>query len=192
MFILGGQLCKKMLCYDLSDQTWTTCPDMPQGQSKPIVASVGNSIYVVFSTVYANQQVALQGSDISLQCFDTCTSTWSFKASLPQSVSDTKGSKAETIGHYMYLVGGVERLCLRYDTHSDTWTTLTQSLEPHCYGAAMLLKGKIILCGGKDVLHARHPQTDHIESYDPDTDTWTLLPVRLPKPLDLFQIFVNN
>ena len=61
----------------------------------------------------------------------------------------------------------------------DAWTVLTQSLYPHRGGAALVMNDRIIICGGwiDDVA------TDGIEEYDPSTNSWRLLPVKLPVPL---------
>lgn len=71
-------------------------------------------------------------------------------------------------------------MCAQYDSQAEQWTTLSPPLIRHKGGAAMLLKGKIILAGGWD---DECKLSDEIESYDPDTDTWTVLPVPLPVPL---------
>ena len=187
LFVFGGLGSDSMLCYNLSEETWSSCPHLLQAVTYPIVESVGEFIYVVFST-YSFNECFRHGSDISLQQFDTRTSTWSFKASLPESVSQICGARTATIAHYLYVVGGAPGLCLRYDTHTDSWTTLTPPLERHYLGAALSLKGKIILCGGGMPEMSKLSETDYIESYDPDSDTWTLLPLRLPKPLRNLQI----
>ena len=171
----------KMFSYNLTEKTWNTCPDVLLSLACPITGVVDQSIYVVNSD-WPGHEVIGEGEDRHVQCFDTSTSTWSFKASLPQEIGDKcDGATAVSIGHQLYVVGGRRNgVCLRYDTREDVWAILKPSLEYHLCGAAVALNGKIFLCGG---LNDLHEESDRIENYDPDTDTWTLLPVRLPKPL---------
>ena len=182
IFVIGGfDNTMKMFSLDLIQKTWNTCPDMLVGSVYPTVGAVDQSIYVVHS-VWPENEAIRQGEDSHVQCFDTSTSTWSFKASLPQEIDDEcDGATAVPIGHQLYVVGGRRNgVCLRYDTREDVWAILKPSLENHLGGAAVALNGKIFLCGG---LNDLDEESDQIESYDPDTDAWTLLPVRLPKPL---------
>ena len=82
-----------------------------------------------------------------------------------------------TLAGLLYVVGGDDRICVQYDPTMDAWTVLAQSLQQHFHGAALVMNDKIIICGGKSV------GTDSIEEYDPSTNTWRLLPVKLPEPL---------
>ena len=181
IFIFGGgqNTSGKMFCYNIAEMTWNPCPDMLEPLQYPIVGCVDDSIYVLHSTTAGNEHVR-HGSEISLQCFNTTTSTWSFKASLPETIIDTCGASAVTIHHQLYVVGGLQRLCVQYNTLTDAWTVLVSCIEQHLCGAATLLMGKIVLCGGSS---HEGPAKDTVELFDPELGTWTLLPVRLPQPL---------
>ena len=173
----------KMDCLDMKTMTWSTCPDLLQGLVLPVAGCVDYNIYVIFSTTPDNERTA-QG--LTLKCFDTTKSSWSFKASMPNAVKQTHGAATVAIDHCLFVLGGYQKICLSYDTRKDSWTILTSPLNWRAYGAAVYLKGKIILSGGynKDNLIP----SDGIESYDPTTNTWTILPVQLPKPLKHFCI----
>ena len=182
LVVLGGEdNSKKVYCFDMNRRKWNCLPDMLQGMRWPIVGYVNKCIFVVFYRCPENE-VEQRGSEISLQCFDTITQRWSFKAPLPDSVKSTSDaySQAVTLGGSLYVTGTEEKICLKYDTDQDKWTVLAQSLEVHCLGALVMLNNKILLCGGVDKDGAA---TDIIEEYDPSTNTWRLLPVKLPKPL---------
>ena len=168
----------KMFCFDLVDKTWHSCPGMQVALNYPTVGCVNKSIYVMFSTYTANNNLQ-QGSNTSLKCYDTTSSTWSFKASLPQAIH-TVGAKAVTIDQYLYVIGCGEPMCLRYDTQDNSWTTLTPPFYNHNCGVAVVVKGTIFLCGGWS---EHDDDSDVIESYDPQTDSWTVLPERLPRCL---------
>ena len=172
---------RSMKCLDMTTLTWSTCPDLLQGLLSPIVGCVGHNIYVIFSTFPENE---LTTGDITLQCFNTTTSSWSFKASIPDAVKRTDGASGVSLDHRLFVLGGF-KICLNYDTREDAWTILSPPLKIHLVGAAVYMKGEIILCGGD---HERGVPIDSIESYDPATNTWTLLPVKLPRSLRDFGI----
>ena len=117
-----------------------------------------------------------KGDEISVQCYDTTTSTWTFKSPLPTSIRNTAGAQAVTIGGQLYLVGGAGPVCARYDPKSDNWTVLASPQFPHFFGAAVVLNDKILLSGGKEDDKGQ----DSIEEYDPDTNIWRVLPMKLP------------
>ena len=173
----GGRM-KQACCLDLRKGTWTKCPDLLQGVAWPAVGCVDKSVFVIFPTSVLCKHER-RGSEVSLQCFNTATSCWSFKTPLPDSVSDTTGTKAVTLAGLLYLVGGSDRICVRYNPTIDAWTVMARSLQQHWGGAALVMNDKIIICGGeKD-----RAGTDGIEEYDPSTNTWRLLSVKLPESL---------
>ena len=179
IYVVGGldSHKDKMHCLDLSTKTWSTCPDLLQGLVWRVVGCVEKCIYVVFTTQSGNQP---WGNDITLQCFDTITSSWSWKSSLPDGITETSGASTVTVGHQLYVIGGYGDICLSYDSTSDNWTILSPPSKRHAHGAGMYLKNIIILCGGRNEYKN---ECDDIESYDVTTDKWEVLPFKLPKPL---------
>ena len=173
VYVFGGKLAQKnrMNCLDMTSMTWNPCPNLLQGLVYPVVGRVGHSIYVIFSTHPYNELTA-QG--LTLQCFDSTTSSWSFKASIPEAVKETAGAATITIDHCLFVFGGLHKICLSYNTREDAWTILTPPLTQHHFGAALYLKGKIILTGG---IKEGNVLSDVIESYDPETNAWTILPI---------------
>ena len=176
---------KKVWCLDFKSGTWTGYPDLLQGVVWPVVGCIDKSVFVVFKT-NSKSKNERRGSEISLQCLQTATASpsWEFKTPLPDSVTKTSGTRAVTVAGQLYLLGGDDRLCLRYDPTADGWTILAQSPQPYRGGAALVTNNKIIICGGRK----DNVGTDSIEEYDPSTNTWTLLPVKLPVPLYLHGI----
>ena len=163
MYVIGGLESHrdKMHCLDLVTKTWNRCPDLLQGLSRPVVGCGEKYIYVIFSTLDRNR--TLHGNDITLQCFDTITSSWSWKSSLPKSVTHTVGASTVTVAHQLFVIGGCGDICLSYDSTNDTWTCLTPPSHRHSCGAAIFLKNRIILCGGRC---SGTKESDVIESYD--------------------------
>ena len=187
LMVIGGssESIKKVWCLDFKTGTWTDYPDLLQGVVLPAVGCIDKSVFVVFPT-NAWRKHERRGSEISLQCLKTTTASpsWEFKSPLPDSVTNTDFTQAVTFEGQLYLLGRHDRLCLWYDPTADAWAVLAQSLQPHRGGAALVMNNKIIICGGWD----DEVGTDTIEEYDPSTNTWTLLPVKLPVPLFLHGI----
>ena len=169
VLIYYSHVLNKVSCYTVLEES--CCNAL-----HPIVGCVGHNIYVTYSTFPGNE---LTTEEKTLQCFDSSTSSWSFKASIPATVMRTYGTSAVSLDHRMFVLGG-PKICLSYDTREDAWTILTPPLKIHLLGAAVYLKGKIILCGGNN---ERGLSSDSSESYDPETNTWVLLPVKLPRSL---------
>ena len=189
LMVIGGmgESVKKVWCLNLRTGTWAHYPDLLQGVVAPTVGCIDKSIFVVFPT-NQESEARRRGYEVSLQCLNTANAnpSWEFKTPLPDSITDTIGTRAVTCAGQLYLLGGSARLCVRYDPTADAWTALAQSLKPHRGGAALVMNDKIIICGGykDDVI------TDSIEEYDPSTNTWKLLPVKLPEPLSVHGIIL--
>ena len=179
VYVIGGlKEYKKMHCLDMTHMTWRHCPDLLQGLILPVVGSLGDCIYVIFST-HPDNEITSQG--LTLQCYDTTLSSWSFKASLPEAVTKTDGATTVSVDYRMFVIGGFDSICMSYNTRNDVWTMLTPSHRAHFHGAALYFKGRIIVSGGGDMYFRQ--RSNNIESYDPATNTWILLPVKLPRKL---------
>ena len=180
LMVLGGfgDRKKQAMSLNLKNMIWKTCPDMLQGVVWPIVGCIKANVYVILPTSTFNKDER-RGSEISLQCYNTETSVWSFKAPLPDSVKKTAGARSATIKDLLYVAGGVGKICTSYNPTLNTWTILSPTLEPHMSGAVLVRNNKIVICGGaKDNLGS-----DDIEEFDPATNTWSLLPGKLPAKL---------
>ena len=182
LMVIGGhaERIKNVWILDFRTRTWTDYPDLLQGVVWPAVGCIDRIVFVV-SPTNRWSETGRRGSGVSLQCLNTTTAnpSWEFKTSLPNCVTNTNGTSAVTCAGQLYLIGGDDRLCLRYDPTADAWTVLAQSLQPHNAGAALVMNNKIITCGGC----TGDAGTDNMEEYDPSTNTWKLLPVKLPVPL---------
>ena len=181
LMVLGGwgDRKNKALSLDLKTMIWKTCPDMLLGIVWPIVGCIKANVYVILNTSSANEDER-RGSEISLQCYNTERSIWCFKAPLPDGVTNTVGAHAVTIKDLLYVAGGHGKICTSYNPALDTWTILSPTLEPHCNGAALVRNNKIVICGGVESIS----RSDSIEEFDPATNTWRLLPVKLPAKLN--------
>ncbi len=116
------------------------------------------------------------GSSNSQETFmlDTVTKKWSRKADMPGSC--TRGSSV-VYSDRIYVLGGKENCCMSCDPDQDQWKTHSKPAAKHHLASAVVLKDRILLCGG---MH-----TSVIEEYNPDTDTWSEWNHQLPKATNL-------
>ena len=111
--------------------------------------------------------------------FATPTGSWSTGAPIPVAV---EGYGAAQVGSIHYYVGGYNfgdtNLNQRYDKASDTWLTNGAPIPGPTRGetAAVAHGGFVYLVGGRCPFAC-----SLLQSYDPTTDTWTLLaPLLVP------------
>ncbi|ELT95260.1 hypothetical protein CAPTEDRAFT_213973 [Capitella teleta] len=76
----------------------------------------------------------------------------------------TSGSVV-ALGGKLFVVGGKEKVCLRYDPATDAWTTLSPPTTTSANYKATAWKGKIMLYD---------TEANEAEVYDPGFDRWTL------------------
>ena len=81
---------------------------------------------------------------------------------------ECKRSAAVSVNDSIYVVGGENRTCLKYDHTTDTWTQLSRPRQKHRNAPAVVWRGLILVAGG-----GPEPLTSLIEQYDPLTDTWS-------------------
>ena len=169
---------KRMECFDLIDQLWYTCEDLLEEVRGPIVCAVGQIIYVLFNTDPANNDIELSNG-ITLQCYDVSSEQWSYGPTLPDSVTNTHGARATSLGHRFYVVGGKQKLCLCYDTRQKSWSNLQGPSQMHCYGSVVVMGNKLVLCCGTD----SGVRLDSIESFDVKREEWRISQYKAPVPI---------
>ena len=168
--------CKKSL-------KWEVCPKMLQGMRRPpLISVIGEKVYVVFHTFDStgSSDKFRQGNAISLQCYDTRTSSWTFLESMPEEVSSTQSACAVTVRGSVFIIGGKDKINAKYSPTIKSWAVLKGPSQQHRGGAAVVVRDTmIVLSGGMD----GDKLTDTIEVYDVRTDKWGILAVKLPQPL---------
>jgi N-acetylneuraminic acid mutarotase len=81
----------------------------------------------------------------------------------------------------LFVLGGKAKVCVKYKPESDTWTILQGPALLHHYGAAVVLKGKIMILGGSN--------SDKVEEYDVKKDEWKLSDMKLPIGMQQSHVF---
>ena len=103
--------------------------------------------------------------------YDTATLQYEEKMSLGKAVG---GGCLVSVSDALFLVGGLQEVCSKYDVKSNSWSDLTPPIHNHELGAALALNDKIYLMGGSINC------SDLIEEYDIKTDKWKTLDFKLP------------
>lgn len=78
------------------------------------------------------------------------------------------GCAAVALNNSIYVVGGNNPTCLRYDPSSDSWTKLTPPRRSHAETQAVVWHGCILLATSGAAL-----STVGCEQYSPANDTWS-------------------
>jgi N-acetylneuraminic acid mutarotase len=173
--------------FNLETRQWRPLSRLVQKTTHPLVATNGDCLYIIMNN--SNPMHAM-----SMQCYDIASDTWQLRK-LPEELQITKGACVVVLAGELFVVGGTERLCMRYRRAHDVWLTCARPSQVHRHGAAVALGaaigsgcadggagsgGQIMLCGGWD--EAGHCQRT-VEVYDVRDNKWALSDVRLPAGL---------
>ena len=169
VYVLGGEVTERMMLFiDLRyDKTWRRLPDMPMVSYCPMAWAVGDEIFIL--------------ADMHLQSYNTVNGEWSLLSSPAGRTSDTYKAFIVPVRKDVYLIGGEDRVNLRYTYADDAWEVLSQPEQDHCGGSGVYIDGKIYISGGYDQVVP--DVVTLVEEYDIATDTWRKSWFKLPKPL---------
>ena len=173
VYVLGGIGTEhQVYCFNLRTLEWKTCAELKQGTYNPLVSSVGDSIFVF--------QQAEDQEFIALQRYDTKSNQWSFRYTSLGFPIDTRGASCASMSNssrFLYLVGGADRLCVRYDIAKNEIVALASPMSCHMEGSCVMLallgQRYIILCGGQDSGEVS------IEVYNIKRNKWTVSTLHL-------------
>ena len=183
IYVVGGMDAdKKTLAsvefLDTKRQQWLFMPAMPQPGWNPMVCTYSNRVFVFGG---ADAQNTFQRCT---QVFDATRGQWSSLSDMPVMCSF---GAAVTLNDFIYVVGGDQRTCLKYDPATDRWTRLSGPRQKHRYAPAVVWRGSILVAGGDD---AKEKSTA-IEQYDPLTDTWSYCSIAPLKEMLSHHIMMN-
>ena len=167
VYVLGGQGVDKQeltsvecLAMTLNQRQWLSMPEMPHAASSPAVGKHKNKIFVFGGTGSQNKALCY------IQVFDTTRRQWSILSDMPEVCSY---GAAVTLNDCIYVVGGHNRTCLKYDPALDDWTQLNRPSQDHGNAPAVVWRGSILVAGGGGA----KPESYVIEQYNPLTNTWS-------------------
>ena len=165
VYVIGGKGVDKtnvlasIECFSVSRRQWSRMPDLQHAVRIPMAVTYGNKIFVLGGRDAANKDVRYTQVFDSTRCECTTQSDMTEGCSLGAAV---------TMNSAVYVVGGHNRCCLKYDPATNTWTKLSRPLKKHGIAPAVVWRGSILVSGGG----GDKPESSVIEQYDPLTDSW--------------------
>ena len=153
--------------------SWAASVPMPTKRRALVAATVNGTIYAIGGQkflVAGDPDDATEVNLTKVEAFNTSSSTWATKASLPSARAWPSG--AAVISGKIYVTGGVNasgiptKTLYVYNPTTNTWSTKAPLPVASARGAAVALSGKLWVvtpAAGSTRLHR----------YDPSTNTWT-------------------
>ncbi|ELT94187.1 hypothetical protein CAPTEDRAFT_214730 [Capitella teleta] len=139
--------------YDAKNGQWNTLPPMPTARDNLFVLGGCNDEWVA-----------------DVHEFDLTQQTWRQRFPMPDIC---KGGAAVCFNDHVYVVGGRNRSCMRFNPRTNTWPSLQRPPSRHNYGSSLVLNGNIVVFG--DLNH------ESIEEYSLPTDSWSKWTLKMPQ-----------
>src|SRR5881396_590086 len=170
--------------YDITTDSWSLGSPAPLPARSE--AAYGDTTHAGFLYVIGGGNSGGVLSD--LQRYDPVTDAWTTLASMPTARA---GAVAAVVDNNLFVIGG--RLSAagpcnggpylatveKYDTDTDTWSTVAPLPSPRSDLAAVAHGGKIFVFGG---CTGTASVTSEVDMYNPETNTWTgLAPMPTPR-----------
>jgi N-acetylneuraminic acid mutarotase len=162
--------------YDISSNSWTQGPTLPEARLAYGLAVWNGNIYVI-----GGVNPGLNAGTTTVYRFNIANNQWTTATAIPQQF-DMGGCCY--LGDTIYLVGGVNRganaawtqvlrgIINNQNPDQITWTWITNLPYPNAINAAAALPGKIYMIGGFINLQTA---TNRVWEYDVATNQWTEL-----------------
>ncbi|ELU11074.1 hypothetical protein CAPTEDRAFT_95259, partial [Capitella teleta] len=156
---------------DMRNLQWNHLPPLPRKVGLAYLAIVSDNLFVLGgcdrdrnSDEYSDKWVA------DVHEFDSTQQRWRQRSPMPEIC---KGGAAVSFNDHVYVVGGENRSCMRFNPRNNTWTSLQRPRFNHKYGPSLVLNGNIVVFGDQF--------NDSIEEYSPLTDSWSSWTLKMPK-----------
>ncbi|ELU10852.1 hypothetical protein CAPTEDRAFT_73742, partial [Capitella teleta] len=144
---------------DMRSLQWNHLPPLPREVANAYLAIVSDNLFVL-GGFCDNGLYDDWFADVHE--FDSTQQTWRQRSPMPE-ICD--GGAAVSFNDHVYVVGGRNRSCMRFNPRNNTWTSLRRPQFSHEYGPSLVLNGNIVVFGGDG--------NDSIEEYSPLTDSWS-------------------
>lgn len=184
-----GVVTKRVLIFDLADESWSEGPSLPEPRAAGGFARLGSRLHYV-----SGLKNRLEAADDHWVLDLDDDQTWRPLASLP--VPRAQMPMLALNGE-LYIVGGqfghdqLERMdrseVHAYNPQADSWRSVASLSKPvsHMEYSTVVADGKIIVLGGRSLYPRKWSErpklqsdtaVSYVQSYDPGADEWTLLP----------------
>ena len=198
IYIVGGsadanEITDNVEVYDPKKDDWYSVTSLPKARDHMGVSSYDGKLY------------AVGGFDVDdvptdeLLIYDPKTDKWDFGPPMPTS----RGAlAAEFINGTLYVVGGVDSYnnvvstVEAYDPQTNKWTTKAPIPSPRHHLSTAVVEGKLYAIGGRLLgdgsPHQLLSNINDNEMYDPQQNTWKILPPMPSKRSGLAAATVNS
>lgn len=176
IYVLGGYPAgrvsvKTVQIYDISTDTWTRGPDLPEVNNHGMAAAHEDVIYLFGGQT--DPQTAYVDTVYILDTQQGPNARWEERSRMP-----TKRSAGAAVIHEgkIYVVGGRPPRghdFAVYDPRANSWETLPDLPSQRNHIAAQVIDGKIHVFGGRLGGGFMSDKTAAHEVYDPGTRQWT-------------------
>jgi N-acetylneuraminic acid mutarotase len=188
--------------YDAAADRWAQKKNMPLPAHHVAVVEQGGKIYVFGGAAQPKAGGPNYVPVNNAWEYDPASDGWKALAPMP---SKRIAAVAVSVGGKIYVMGGAGNYRSRedqalnanephrildtneaYDPATNTWQTRQTMPTPRSHVAASAANGRIYLIGGRlaSMAVANGSTTDIVEEYDPATDRWGFLKLRMPTPRD--------
>jgi N-acetylneuraminic acid mutarotase len=162
--------------YDSTQDTWSRVAPMPAARRAFSACAIGSDIFVFGGIENSTTQATVFK-------LDTVANEWSTLAPLPHA---TDWTCACALGSLVYIVGaGGGRETLRFDSVTETWTSLKSTEKLRMGSKAFVLNGSLYVTGGLG-------GGPSVECYDEATNTWLAMTDMLESRLHFGAVTIRD
>ena len=177
--------------YDIVSGQWSAVASMATARTWSAAVALGGHVYAIggYNGGYSNADLD------SVERYDPDSDSWSFMQHL--SVTRSRPG-AVALGGFIYAIGGhsgFQTSVERYDPGTNTWTAVASMNKGRAGMGTALLDSKIFVAGGHwgdDGFFTSEAVAYTAETYDPSTDSWTLLSSLMTEKRNLFALAAFN
>ncbi|ELU02636.1 hypothetical protein CAPTEDRAFT_199608 [Capitella teleta] len=164
LYVVGGydgRRLNSVEALDMRNLQWNHLPPLPREVVLLYLAFVLDNLFVLGGC--CDEWVA------DVHEFDSTQQTWRQRSLMPEICG---GGAAVSFDDHVYVVGGWNRSCMRFNPRNNTWTSLQRPQFNHYFEPSLVLNGNIVVFGGLN--------NDSIEEYSPLTDSWSTWTLKMP------------
>ncbi|XP_032659405.1 kelch-like protein 38 isoform X1 [Chelonoidis abingdonii] len=170
IFSIGGigenqEILNSMERYDSIYNVWENMANMPVAVLHPAVAAKDQRIYIFGGEDIMQNPVRL------IQVYHISRNMWfRMETRMVKNVC----APAVVIGDRIIIVGGYTRRIIAYDTQANKFVKCADMKDRRMHHGAAVVKNKLYVTGGRCLTADNTIQdSDSLDCYDPETDTWT-------------------
>ncbi|KAM9166726.1 kelch-like protein 38 isoform 1-T3 [Pangshura tecta] len=170
IFSIGGigenqEILNSMERYDSIYNVWENMANMPVAVLHPAVAAKDQRIYLFGGEDIMQNPVRL------IQVYHISRNMWfRMETRMVKNVC----APAVVIGDQIIIVGGYTRRIIAYDTQANKFVKCADMKDRRMHHGAAVIKNKLYVTGGRCLTADNTIQdSDSLDCYDPETDTWT-------------------